>query len=172
MDRLSDFKDKYNDLELKHPYAVSVGEAAVAFLVKKGVKKIGERAGLKLQHGRADNPTRNKVIEEHPVAAAALATVAAPIGEEILYRHLTAKGLDHLDIERDTTKRTAAELGVTALFSAQHAGRDGLPIPQLIGGLVYQRAYNRRGLKGSITSHITNNALAVGEAVYRKRKQN
>lgn len=162
--------ERYEDFEEKHPYVVTIGEAALAFAVKKGVQKVGEKFGVELRHGRTDNETRNKVIEKHPVVAAALVTTAAPVAEELLYRHLPSKGLDRLDsMERGSGKRSLAEIGITALFAAQHAGKDGIPLPQFLGGLVYQRAFSRRGLRHSIVAHATNNTLAVTEHLLSKK---
>ncbi len=163
--------EKYENFESKHPYATSVGEAAVAYAVKAGVRRIGAKYGVELGHGRKNNKTRGKIIEEHPVAAAAAATIAAPAAEELLYRHLPAKGLDKVDgLERGSLKRSLVEMGITGLFAAQHAGKDGIPLTSLIGGLVYQRAYNRRGLGGSVAAHVTNNALAAVEHLAKKEK--
>jgi hypothetical protein len=170
MDRLSDIKEKYESLEKKHPYAVTIGEAALAYALKTGAKRVGKKFGVTVGHGRADNPARNDFIEKHPKTAATLATVVAPIGEELLYRHTSNKGLNKLGMEKESTGRHLAELGITALFAAQHVGKDGIPLPQLIGGLNYQRTYNRRGLKHSMLSHITNNSLAVTEAVISKKR--
>ena len=164
-------KQEYEQFSFKHPYVMSIGEAALLFGVKHGLQKVGEKAGVPLGHGRRDSKTRNKVIEEHPVMAATAATVWAPVSEELLFRELPARILERKGYGKESATSRAAKLGVATLFAAAHAGPDAIPLPQLLGGIHYAAVHEKRGLGPSIAAHATHNVLQATRHLIASKKQ-
>lgn len=163
-------KQKYEQLSSEHPYVTSIGEAALLFGVKYGLQKAGEKVGVPLGHGHRNSETRNKVIEEHPVAAAAAATVWAPVSEELLFRELPARILEKKGYDKESTISRVTKLGVAALFAAAHAGPDAIPLPQFLGGLHYAAVHQERGLGPSIAAHVTHNTLQAARYIIANKK--
>ena len=171
MERKPSFVEKTKNFSEKHPYAATIGRTALVYGARQLVKAAGKRYGVEFGHGRKDSRTRSQFIEEHPVLAGTLATVVAPVMEEIAFRELPKRYLDSKE-DLPPIKRVAAELGVAAVFAAGHAGPNAVPLPQFIGGLNYLDIHRRHGLRHSIVAHVTNNTLsAIQYGIERRRSK-
>lgn len=162
--------DKINTFETNHPIASSIAVGVGTFAAGQAIKHAGKKHGLKLQHGRTNNEARTKIIEDHPVVAGALATLYAPVSEELVFRALPDYLGKKLEAEHPHAP-ALMRLGSFALFAAAHAGKDGIPVMQALAGATFQRQYDKHGLKGSIASHLTTNALAATHYVHQKVKK-
>lgn len=173
MKSLESAKQTYDQFSDKHPYVASIAETALLYGVKTALIKGGDRIGIPLGHGRRNDPKREAFINQHPLAAAGLSSVVAPISEELVYRELPDRILKSKGYEADSTMSRRVKLGVVAVFGAspQHLGKDAIPIPQMLGGLNYNRIHRERGLKASTVAHITNNALGALHYAVKKRSK-
>jgi membrane protease YdiL (CAAX protease family) len=169
MKRLEGIKQKYEDFAEEHPVAATLGETAVLYAARYGVKKVGEKLGVPLGHGRNGPGKRQDFIDNHPILAAAASTVGAPIAEELVFRSLPAYMLEKHGKDKDTLVSKSTKLGVAAAFAAMHYGRYGIPVQQFMGGLHYNRLHEKRGLNHSILAHVTNNTLAAVEYGLEKK---
>ncbi|MFI5212583.1 MAG: CPBP family intramembrane glutamic endopeptidase [Candidatus Saccharimonadales bacterium] len=153
----------------KHPYMTSIGAGALRFVLGAAITTAGDKVGLSLRHGRhTSSGTTTDTFEKHPILSAVGVSTIAPLGEELFWRHGAALIGEHFP--DDSRLKSLMPLGSLALFAAQHAGKDGVPIPQLIGGALYQQRYNKHGLLHSVIAHATNNSIAVASYAMKKRR--
>src|SRR5690606_6824910 len=157
MRRLERAKQIYETFAGKHPYAATLGEAAVFFAAKYGV----QRLDLPIGHGRKDRPSRRNFIENHPAIATGLVTAVAPVAGELVFRELPARMMEKRGIELESNLAKRVKLGVAAVFAASHAGPDAIPVTHFVSGLNYSRLHERRGLSHSIMAHAANNTMAA-----------
>lgn len=164
-------KQTYEHFSDSHPIAASIGETAVLFGLRYALEKGGDKLGVSLGHGRKNRHSKQKMIEEHPVIATGLATVVAPVTEELMFRELPSRVLEHKGYENGSNGSKKAKLATAALFAAMHSGPDGIPLPQFLGGLNYGRIHEKRGLKASVAAHVTNNALYAARHIITKKRK-
>ena len=170
MDTQPIFGEEKETFTEKHPYLATMGRAAIVFGARELLKVSAKKVGVELGHGRQNNPSREGLIHEHPVIATTLAVAVAPALEELAFRELPKRYLDTKD-DMTPPRRRAAELGIAATFAIGHAGKDALPLTQLIGGLNYYDIHRKKGLAHSYVAHATNNALAAGAYMLKSRKK-
>jgi len=89
----------------------------------------------------------------------------APIAEEVFFRGIIYGFFRRWGV-------VLAVLGTTLIFVAAHAVRAGVPLPQIVGGIVFAVAYEIEGnLMVPITIHVVGNAAIfslclLGEGVW------
>lgn len=171
MKRLRQSLDVIDTFETTHPYVSAVAAGALHFAAGNAITHLGDKAGVSLRHGRSKSAVRTAVFEHHPVLSAVGLSVAVPVAEEIFWREAPARIAERFPDQPNIQR--AIKLGVVALFALQHAGKDGVPVNQAIGGVLYQHLHDKNGVGASILAHTTNNTLAVGQHIlknYRSRE--
>lgn len=166
--KLSKSVETVRQFDTDHPYISSVGRGALKFATGKAIQYAGKKAGVDIRHGRSQDTKRNELFEKHKILSAVGMSVIVPAAEELFWRHGPAKITEHFTDNQRIHR--AVQIGMLALFTAQHAGKDGLPLNQMLGGANYQDIYNRHGFAKSTLSHITNNTLAVASHVIEKQR--
>jgi membrane protease YdiL (CAAX protease family) len=168
---MSSFKplETLRQFDDKHPYITSIGAGALHFALGTAITAAGDKVGLSLRHGRhnSDGVTAD-IFEKHPALSAIGLSTIVPLGEELFWRHGSALLSERLSDESRLKK--LIPLGTLALFTAQHVGKDGIPLPQMIGGAISQERYNKHGLLHSTIAHATNNTLAVASHIIQQRR--
>jgi membrane protease YdiL (CAAX protease family) len=163
--------DTYTKFSDEHPYVSSITEAAVVHGAMIATQAVGRRAGVSIGHGHRENPRRNELIQEHPVAAATGSLVWAPVSEEVVFRKIVPNALSRrLNYEPGSRQDRTAKLAIAGLFAAAHAGPDAIPIPQFVSGIHYQKVHDSRGIGSAIAAHATSNTLAAARYVSKMRR--
>ena len=90
-----------------------------------------------------------------------------PVAEEMLFRGLVYNYLRRWGF-------WAALALSTLVFTVPHAGASGVPMPQIVGGLVFATAYEiEKNLLAPITIHVLGNLALFGlPYVFRRDKTN
>ncbi len=86
--------------------------------------------------------------------------VIAPIAEEVFFRGIVYGFLRRWSI-------SMAVVGTTVIFVAAHAIKSGVPVPQIVGGIVFAIAYEVEGnLLVPITIHVLGNLAIFGISLF------
>ena len=160
--------EKINQFDQSHPYVTSIGRGALRFAAGKVIQRVGDKIGVPLRHGRADDPGREEIFSKHPALSVIGMTTLVPAGEELVWRHMPTKLSEHLSDNPKTQE--AIQMGMMSLFMAQHMGKDGIPIQHLGSAANLQNIYNRHGYVAATLAHVTNNTLAVADYAYKKHR--
>ncbi|HEU5187336.1 MAG TPA: CPBP family intramembrane glutamic endopeptidase [Candidatus Saccharimonadales bacterium] len=114
---------------------------------------------MPLGHGRAKDGLLARLARHHPALAFAAITIAVPIAEEIVWRHLPLRSL----------RWRHKPFAVSLAFAATHAGKEALPVPQFMSGLNYWELHQVDGFWAAVVAHSTRNALGAAKYVCEKR---
>lgn len=157
-------KNRLPEIIKKHPIASGIAIGAGQYVQTIAIKKLGEKIDIPLQHGRSKNERRLSFFSEHPAVSALGVTALVPLAEELFWRELPERlSQRHEDL------RPVITLGALGLFAAQHAGKDGIPLSQAIGGFEFKQLHDAGGLKASVAAHVTHNTLAAAHYLISKK---
>lgn len=140
----------------KHPILRGALVGAGLFMAGEALTRAGDKVGVSIRHGRSNSTRRIAMFTEHPIVSAVGLVTAVPVAEELLWRQIPSRLS-----ERFPGRQKAITVGAAALFAAQHAGPDGIPLRQGLDGLAFEKLRRHYGLRAAIAAHSIHNGLAI-----------
>ncbi len=98
-ERIAGLAEGYSQWAEQYPFAATTIETVVAFAAKRAVIWAGDKTGINFGNAHAHHFVDRGV--DHPLAAAAALTVAAPVKEEVFYRYLLTDKLPNSSVMQD-----------------------------------------------------------------------
>ncbi len=175
--RIETISSRYSSWADQHPVKATIAETVALYglrrVIETGVQRTGIRVGNAFSEQHIDEAT------VHPVRGFLMATVAAPVVEELIFRGMIDAPSRQASEAGQHGRARVQRLASALLFAAGHAGAirphenwpkapyvhvttEGTtaPVGQLMGGLNYQRLNNSRGFWYGVLGHAANNTLA------------
>jgi|GEM_PF-4798667 len=148
----------------RHPLLHATIRGVLGFVVSEGLGILGDKAGVSLRHGRAQDPRFKRFACKHPILTMIHGSLLAPIAEEAIYRQLPSYLLDRN--ERSGFQAPTA-IGISLVFAAGHCGPYGIPVPQFLGGLNYWEIQRVDGYRYAVIAHSMRNTLGTVYHFYK-----